>query len=145
MTDRAGPTEAQVAALDGAVAELLDQGATAGWVAIQTEHFRNLVHSKQLRCWLLFTWADGSIEIEEDYPPYALVPELLAGTFTDKDRSANYQVLWVADDRRDDATESTSHQATTWVSQPSSANRDSQASAAHPGAESSRHPGARRG
>jgi len=26
MTERAGPTEAQVAALDGAVAELLDQG-----------------------------------------------------------------------------------------------------------------------
>lgn len=103
MTNRAGPTEAQVAALDGAVAELLDQGATAGWAATQTEHFRTLVHSKQLRCWLLFTWADGSIEIEEDNPPYALVPELLAGTFTDEDRSANYQVLWVADDRRDDA------------------------------------------
>ena len=99
MTERAGPTEAQVAALDGAVAELLDQGIIAGWVAIQTEHFRNLFLSKQLGCWLLFTWADGSIEIEEDYPPYALVPELLAGTFTDEDRSANYQVVWVADDR----------------------------------------------
>ena len=58
MTERAGPTEAQVAALDGAVAELLDQGIIAGWVAIQTEHFRNLFLSKQLGCWLLFTWAD---------------------------------------------------------------------------------------
>ncbi|MFN8045902.1 MAG: hypothetical protein U0Q08_07605 [Dermatophilaceae bacterium] len=103
MTERAGLTEAQVAALDGAVAELLDQGIIAGWVAIQTEHFRNLVPQQAAGLLALFTWADGSIEIEEDYPPYALVPELLAGTFTDEDRSANYQVVWVADDRRGDA------------------------------------------
>jgi hypothetical protein len=70
-------------------------------VAIQTEPFRNLFLAKQVGCWLLFTWADGSIEIEEDYPPFALVPELLSGTFTDDERTTDYEVRWVVDDRRE--------------------------------------------
>ena len=63
------PDVHQVSKLDGAVAELIDRDEVAGWVAIRTEHFRNLLLAEQLGCWLLFTWADGAIEIEEDYPP----------------------------------------------------------------------------
>ena len=58
--------------------------------------------AEQLGCWLLFTWADGALEIEEDFPPYALVPELLAGTFTDPDRRTIYEVRWIREDRIED-------------------------------------------
>lgn len=86
---------------DGAVAELLDGATVRGWVAVQAEPFRNLFLAKKLGCWLLFTWADGTIEIDEDYPPYALVPELLSGTFTDEHRG-DLAVRWATAAQRDD-------------------------------------------
>ncbi|MDE9366393.1 hypothetical protein PZ938_12345 [Luteipulveratus sp. YIM 133132] len=101
MTDPESPTSEQVAALDGAVAELFDGATVKGWVAVQTEHFRNLLFAQQLGCWILFTWNDGTIEIEEDYPPYALVLDLLTDTFTDEDRG-DLTVKWADAERRDD-------------------------------------------
>lgn len=102
MTDLGrATTPEQVAALDGAVAELLDGATVRGWVAVQAEPFRNLFLAKKLGCWLLFTWADGTIEIDEDYPPYALVPELLSGTFTDEHRG-DLAVRWATAAQRDD-------------------------------------------
>ena len=47
----------------------------------------------------LFSW-DGSIEIEEDFPPYALVPELRSGTWVEEERDASYSVRWVEGERR---------------------------------------------
>lgn len=102
MSNPDAPDVHQVSRLDGAVAELIDRDEVAGWVAIRTEHFRNLLLAEQLGCWLLFTWADGALEIEEDFPPYALVPELLAGTFTDPDRRTIYEVRWIREDRIED-------------------------------------------
>lgn len=91
-----------MASLDGAIAELVQADVVVGWVALRTEAFRNLFLVKQIGCWLLFTWENGRrIEIEEDYPPFALVPELLAGTFTHDERATTYDVRWVRDDRRD--------------------------------------------
>jgi hypothetical protein len=91
--------EERVGALDGSVAELVQDGAVAGWLAIQAASFRNLALAKHVGCWIPYTWPDGSIEIEEDYPPFAFVPEILSGRFRDEDRGADYEVRWVTDDR----------------------------------------------
>lgn len=91
--DPAGPDTA-AARLDEAVAELLRDGVVEGWVAIRVQSFRNLFLRRQLCCWLLFTWSDGSVDLEEDYPPFCLVPELLSGTFRDEDRRGDYEVRW---------------------------------------------------
>lgn len=101
MRDHDSPTESQVAALDGGVAELVGQDEVVGWVAVKVEPFRNLIFSKRLGCWLLFTWADGAVELEEDYPPYRLVPELLSGTLLDE-QGAVLTVRWVSAEHRDD-------------------------------------------
>lgn len=93
------PTEAQVAALHGAVAELVSEGSVVAWVAIEGETFRDLFLRKCLGCWILTTWVDGTVEIEEDYDPYYLVAELLTGTVVYENRGA-YRVRWVAEDRR---------------------------------------------
>jgi hypothetical protein len=92
--------EERVGELDGAVAELVQDGAVAGWLAIRAAPFRNLFLTKHVGCWILYTWPDGSIEIEEDYPPFALVPEILSGRLGDEDHGADYEVRWIADDRR---------------------------------------------
>ncbi|GIE90163.1 hypothetical protein [Actinoplanes regularis] len=91
---------ARLAVLDGAIAELVHNGAVAGWLAVQAAPFRNLFFVKQIGCWLLFTWADGTIEIEEDYPPFALLRQILEGTFRSDDDGPDYEVRWVPDDRR---------------------------------------------
>ncbi|GAB7044545.1 MULTISPECIES: hypothetical protein [Catenuloplanes] len=91
---------ARLTTLDGAIAELVHNGEVAGWLAIQTAPFRNLFSVKQVGCWLLFTWADGTIEIEEDYPPFAVLPGILEGTFPSDDGGPDYEVRWVTDDRR---------------------------------------------
>lgn len=90
----------QVAGFDGAIAELVKNGIVAGWLAVQAAAFRNVFLIKQVGCWLLFTWTDGSIEFEEEYPPFALMSELMAGTFRDEDSGAEYEVRWMADGRR---------------------------------------------
>lgn len=100
MNDDGKHLESQVADLDGAIAEFVDDGAVAGWLAVQAAPFRDLLLTKQVGCWLLFTWADGSLEIEEDYPPFALLPELRAGSYHDEDRRTDYEVRWVTGDRR---------------------------------------------
>ncbi|MFF5233298.1 hypothetical protein [Dactylosporangium sp. NPDC000521] len=99
MNDDRDPGNAGVTALDGAIAELVRNGVVAGWLAIQDAPFRNLFLVKQVGYWSLFTWADGSIEIEEDYPPLALLPGIQAGLFRDSDGN-EYEVRWVTDDRR---------------------------------------------
>lgn len=100
------PTRQDVAALDRQVAELLDGASeVAGWAAIKSSSYRDLLLSKQLGCWLLCTWADGTIAIEEDYPPYLLVGDLLSGTWHDEDRAAEYEVRWVCEDRREELWE----------------------------------------
>lgn len=92
--------EKRVAGLDGSVAELACGGEVAGWLAFQAEPFRNVFLNKQTCCWILYTWADGSIEIEEDYPPFRLIPEFLARTIRDDAPGADYEVRWVTGDRR---------------------------------------------
>jgi hypothetical protein len=89
-----GQAEVPVASLDEAVAELVRGGVVEGWVAMRVQSLRNLFLRKLTGCWLLFTWSDGSVEIEEDYPPFHLVPELLSGTFRDEDRHCDYEIRW---------------------------------------------------
>jgi hypothetical protein len=100
VTGESGAKPVEVAELDGAVAELVRDDAVAGWVAVQAAPFRNLFLAKEVGCWLLFTWADGSIEVEEDYPPFLLLTEMLAGKFHDDIQKLQYEVRWVTDDRR---------------------------------------------
>ncbi|SDS69706.1 hypothetical protein [Actinoplanes derwentensis] len=73
MNEESRDLSARLAVLDGTIAELVHNGKVAGWLAVQTAPFRNLFFVKQAGCWLLFTWADGTAEIEEDYPPFALL------------------------------------------------------------------------
>jgi len=91
----------QVADLDGGIAELVKDGAVSGWVAVRVAPFRNIFMIKQIGCWLLFTWSDGSIHLEEDYPPFVVTSELLAGTFRDEGGGAEYEVRWADDHRRE--------------------------------------------
>ena len=93
-------SEELIAGLDGAIAELVDGERVAGWVALRSEPYRDLLLTEHTCCWLLFSWADGSIEIEEDFPPYALVPELRSGTWVEEERDASYSVRWVEGERR---------------------------------------------
>jgi hypothetical protein len=92
---------ARLVVLDGAIAELVRDGTVAGWLAIQTAPFRNLMLVKQVGCWLLFTWADGTIEIEEDYPPFALLPEILEGKLQSEDSGPDYEVRWATERRQE--------------------------------------------
>jgi hypothetical protein len=91
---------ARLAVLDSAIAELVHNGKVAGWLAIQTVPFRNLFFVKQVGCWFLFTRADGIIEIEEDYPPLALLPQILEGTFRSDNGGPDYEIRWATDDHR---------------------------------------------
>ena len=92
-------SEELVAELDGAIAELVDGERVAGWVALRSEPYRDLMLTKHTCCWLLFTWANGSIEIEEDFPPYVLVPELRSGTWVEEARET-YSVRWAEGERQ---------------------------------------------
>lgn len=97
--DAIAATAEDVRDLDGQVAELVRGGTVHGWLAVQANTFRNVFLARQAGCWVLVTWADGSLEIEEDYPPYALVPDLLAGHFADE-RRGEYQARWADADRQ---------------------------------------------
>ncbi|MCY1144008.1 hypothetical protein OWR29_38945 [Actinoplanes sp. Pm04-4] len=92
---------ARLAVLDGAIAELVRDGKVAGWLAFQTAPSRNLFLVRQVGCWLLFTWADGTVEIEEDYPPFALLPEILDGTLRSEDGGPDYEVRWATERRQE--------------------------------------------
>ncbi len=106
MSAHGEPTSRDVEALHRHVAELLDDaGVEVGWIALEKAPYRDLFLSKQLGCWLLVTWADGTIAIEEDYPPYLLVGDLMSGTWPDEDRAAQYAVRWVPEDRREELWE----------------------------------------
>lgn len=100
MKRDSGLTDEQLAGLNGAVAELVHDDVVEGFVAIQTVSFRSILLAKQVGCWLLFTWLDGSIEIDEDYPPFMLVTELLSGEFRDEDRDRDFEVRWAIDDHQ---------------------------------------------
>lgn len=106
MSAHGEPTRRDVEVLHRHVAELLDgAGVVVGWIALEKAPYRDLFLSKQLGCWLLVTWADGTIGIEEDHPPYLLVGDLMSGTWPDEDRAAQYAVRWVPDDRREELWE----------------------------------------
>lgn len=100
--DRRGPmrpTGLDLEQLDGAIAELWSGDRLVGWVAVRTESFRNIALAPWHCCWLLFTWSDGSIDMDEDYAPWVLVPELVGGAFTDDD-GVTHRVVWLAGDHR---------------------------------------------
>lgn len=86
--------------LDGAVGELVRDGRVAGWVAVGAEAARSSSFTSSSGYWILTTWADGTVEIEEDYDPYVLIAELLAGTVVYEDDGGAYDVRWVAHHRR---------------------------------------------
>ncbi len=90
----------QIAELDGAVGELVRDEHVAGWVAVEAKTFRTSFFTKSSGCWILTTWADGTVEIEEDHDPYVLVAELLSGTVVYEDHDGEHEVRWVTDHRR---------------------------------------------
>jgi len=95
----------QVARLDQGIAALERDGQAHGWVATTVEPFWGLGHPTRTQTcvWLLFTWSDGTREpIEEDYPPYALVPNILDGQFND-DQRGPFTVRWLTASERDAA------------------------------------------
>ena len=115
--DALGP--AQLALLDHGIVALERDGTVGGWVATTTGRFWSPGRPTRTQTcvWLLFTWADGTRDrIEEDYPPYALVPELLAGGFSDPERG-EFTARWLTGSERDAAW------ATHGIHDPSSGDR----------------------
>ena len=100
MPDHSNPREEPVAGLDGAIAELVDGERVVRWVALRSEPYRDVLLTKHTCCCRLFSWADGSIEIEEHFPPDALVPELRSGSWMEAERDASYALRWVKGERR---------------------------------------------
>jgi hypothetical protein len=100
MPDHSNPREEPVAGLDGAIAELVDGERVVRWVALRSEPYRDVLLTKHTCCCRLFSWADGSIEIEEHFPPDALVPELRSGSWMEAERAASYALRWVKGERR---------------------------------------------
>ncbi|QGX08843.1 hypothetical protein EEW87_17715 (plasmid) [Janibacter melonis] len=94
------PTESQVTALDGAVGELIHRDRVAGWLAIQVQPLRDRFLLQNSSCWILITWADGTVELEEDYAPFSLIAEMLGGVVCYEDRGIAYRLRWVAEDQR---------------------------------------------
>lgn len=90
--------------LDHGIADLERDGQVCGCVATTTESFWSPAPTRTQICvWLLFTWADATRDpIEEDYPPYALIPEILDGKYTDAERGA-ITARWLTDSEREAA------------------------------------------
>ena len=93
--------------LHEAVGVLEHDGKPEGWIAAIVDSFWGLARpfGTQKSVWFLVTWADGRRErIEEDYPPYALVPEVVAGIYT-SDVGVRYAVRWLTGVERQSAWE----------------------------------------
>jgi hypothetical protein len=93
--------------LRGGVAELRRDGEVAGHVATQVGTFWSpLSFSRRRRWWVWYivAWADGARErSEEDYPPWTVVSEIRAGTFTwddGGDHDGTYTVHWLPEPDR---------------------------------------------
>ena len=87
-----------------AVATLTLDGVVVGYVASRVSTFWGLGRPTGLQecLWLYFHHLDdpdGNAERrhlwEEDYPPWALRPELESGSFHDHDRDATYAFSWL--------------------------------------------------
>lgn len=85
--------------LDGAIGELVRDERVAGWVAVAAETAHTASSTKRSAYWILTAWADGTVEIEEDYAPCVLIAELLSGTVVYEDHDGTHEVRWITDHR----------------------------------------------
>ena len=96
------PDPETISLLDHGVAELRAEGEVVGHLASTIETGWGSAHpfSKQLFLWYLVTLNDGSQYVIEDYPPYATLPDLIAGRLNREHRDGEpYEVNWLERDR----------------------------------------------
>ncbi|WP_157720049.1 hypothetical protein [Microlunatus sagamiharensis] len=95
-----------------AIGTLSLDGEVVGYIASRVSTFWGLGRPTGLQecLWLYFHYLDdpdGNAERshlwEEDYPPWAIRPELESGSFYDHDRDATYEVRWLEGPARRDA------------------------------------------
>lgn len=91
-----------------AIASVHLDGVCVGYLATQVEAMRaGFLLRRMERVWLLLTLLDGTVEIEEDYPPrWWSVRELAEGHITWSSlngRDVDYEVRWLTGDARERA------------------------------------------
>lgn len=100
---RASVSPDDVRSLDRGVGELWREGRHHGWIACRVESFWGLgdPFRSRLRVWIRCSFPDGrSLPVDEDYPPYHCVPELLGGRWASAD-GTRYEVRWYDGDERE--------------------------------------------
>ena len=82
-------------------------GEVAGHVATQVGTFwapLSFSRRRQWWVWFIVVWADGDREpLDEDYPPWTVVGEMLSGTFSrghDDAHGGSYTVDWLPEEAR---------------------------------------------
>ncbi len=87
-----------------AIASVHLDGAHVGYLATKVESMRaGFLFRRQERAWLLLTRLDGTLDIQEDYPPWAYVLELRNGHINWSSRDGgdvDYEVRWLAGDEK---------------------------------------------
>lgn len=49
---------------------------------------------------MLLTWADGTVELDEDYRPFVLLSDVAAGAWRHLDPKRDYEVRWATGEHR---------------------------------------------
>lgn len=91
-----------------AVASVHLDGSHVGYLATKVEAMRSgLLLRRGERVWLLLTRLDGTLDIQEDYPPWTYVLELRDGhvnwSWTQGGPDADYEVRWLSGSEREEA------------------------------------------